>query len=298
MALFDTGSDLVAYVQRRAGDILPTRSTPGTTDDRYLDAKGYVQQAYWDLCAMRPWRWCRKRVQFVSPPASEVAVLSIVGATVTLSAALAATQAGRKFYMNAESIPHRIQAHTAATAVLTLATAYTGTVGAGAATIFQDEVTVAPDILAFPRVKELHTGDDLEVVPEAELDKMAPRNILHHVRATYGAFIGPDTLRIVPHTTATRLFECAYNYRPVALTFDANVATDTPIVPQQRRITIGDYALVRLYTDKRDGRRTQAEADVSLGLQELSGTEISFGKPRTYVRPGQSIGGGTGRGRW
>src|ERR1051325_6560228 len=96
MAQFDTGSDILANVIRRAGEILPTE-TSTTGADHLIDAKLYVNEAYWDICAIKPWRWARKRDQFVSEAETTGSVTSISTTTVTLSATIATSKTGFKF---------------------------------------------------------------------------------------------------------------------------------------------------------------------------------------------------------
>src|SRR3990167_2544581 len=98
MANYDTGSDILAVLLRRAGDLLPTDTT--TTDaDHLIDAKLYINQGYWSICQMKPWRWDRKRDQFLSDASVTGTVTTISTNTVTLSATVAASKTGFKFYL-------------------------------------------------------------------------------------------------------------------------------------------------------------------------------------------------------
>ena len=212
MAELDTGQDILRALLRRAGDILPT-GTSETGADRLIDAKIYINEAHWWLCALRPWRWARKVVQVNSTAQVTGTVSTVVTTAVTLSATIATSMAGRRFMIDSDAIPHKISAHTAGTDTLTLETAYTGAATSGAFTIFLDEITVATDILSFPRIKELEFGDDLIIVPEAEfLDITNGRNVYGTTRAAYCTFISDQKIRIAPWTTDAHLFECWYNY--------------------------------------------------------------------------------------
>lgn len=280
MANFDTGQDILRNILRRGGDILPTE-TSETDADHLIDVKLYINAAYWEICALKPWRWCRRRKQFASVAETTGSVTSISGATVTLSATVATSMAGRKFYLDSDAIPHRISAHTAGTDTLTLETSYTGSEEDGTYTIFQDEIdTGQTDILAYPMIIELHWGDQLIVVPEGELLKNYPRNIFGTTRAQYAAFISDADIRIAPWTKDARLFEVIYNYRPSALTFDGDSGTDTPIVPQDSRIAIAQRALAKMYADKRDQRLELVQKEMDETLARMSATETTFGKPR------------------
>lgn len=290
MANLDTGSDLLAWFLRRCGELFPN-DTVIANADRIIDAKLHLNQQYLQVCASRPYRWARKDPprQFVSVAKQAVTMNSVSGAAVTLAATIATSQAGRKFYLEADGIPCRIDTHTAGSAVLNLVTAYPGTGTSGAAVIFMDEITVASDILAFPVIRELHTGDDLEVIPEEEFSRLYPRNISDRTRARHAAFVTNAKLRLGPWTTDARLFECAYNYRPTLLDFTGAAATDTPILPQEGRALPGLYALHSLMGDKRDARLVNIEKEIGRLEALLTGAEVSFAKPRTYVRPGARV---------
>lgn len=295
MAHFDTGEEILVEHLRRCGELFPTQTDADLSNaDRLLSAKLDLNQAYWNVIAAKPWRWARKdpAKQFVSIAKQAVTASSLVAATgvITLSATIAATQAGRKFYLDQDAIPHRIDSHTAGTAVLNLAAgAYTGAATSGAGTIFMDEITVATDILAFPIIKQLHTGDELLVIPEAEFIDKLGKNVDDRERAQYAAFITESKIRIGPHTTEARLFECSYNRRPDPLTFDGAASTDTPIVPREGRVIIGLFALRTLLIDKRDERYKVIQGEIDEKWALLSGTELSFAKPRTYVRRGANV---------
>lgn len=282
MANIDTGIDILGYILRRAGDILPTDAT-GTPAligaDHYIDAKLHINQAYFDICGMRRWKWARKATQFVSIAEVTGTVNTIVGATVTMSAVVTPSMAGRKFCLDSEGIPVRISAHTSGTNTLTLSNSYTGIETSGAYTIFQDEVTVATDILGFPDIVELHTGDNILVVPEAWLLQESPRNILGSTKAQYASFISNTQVRLVPWTESARLFECRYNYRPSVLDFGGSAA-DTPIVPQEHRVAIAKLALSYLYKDKRDQRFEHAEKEAAGAIQQMTTIESTFSKFR------------------
>lgn len=293
--LFDTGQLLLAHLLRRAGEILPGLEETSTAD-REIDGAMYINHSYWKVCGLHPWRFNRKSppAQFLSVAKDAVTVNSIVGATVTLSATIAATRAGRKFFLDSEGVPHRILAHTAGSAVLTLATSYSGTLTSGAGTIFQDELTVASDILAFPSITDLSTGLPLRLVSEQELRERAPRPTTSPSQtARLGAFITESVLRIAPWTDTARLFECAYNYRPDPLTFNGVEATDTPIVPRQYRAVIAWDALATLLVDRRqlDKAKAVRETEVAPLIDLMQRSSLTFSKPRVFVRPGQSIGG-------
>jgi hypothetical protein len=290
VAQLDTGQDILAHVIRRAGEILPT-DTSVANADHLIDAKLYIQSAYWDICALKPWRWARKRTQFASLASYTGTIGSISDTSVTLGSAIASSVAEYKFIADSDGIPHRISAHTAATTAVTLATSYTGDATSGNYTIFQDEITVASDIMAFPIIKELHWGDSLVVIPEGEMEKMYPRNIWGSTTSKYATFITDTKIRISPWPLEARLFECSYNYRPDPLTWDGVALTDTPIVPRDSRIAIAQRALAKIYADKRDARVEVVQAELDETLAKMSASDTTFGKPRIRPNRGSSVSG-------
>lgn len=290
MAQYDTGKDILESIMRRAGEIMPT-DVITTGSDHLIDAKLYIQGAYWDLVALKPWRWARKRVQFVSVGQVIGLATGVSGVTATLSSNIATSMAERKFYLDGDGIPFRITAHTGGTNILTLSAAYTGATVSGTFTIFQDELSVASDILAFPIVKELHWGSDLMIIPEGESEKYHPRNVFGMEHPQYVSFLTDSTIRIVPWTRDPRLFECSYNYRPDPLDFSGNAGTDTPIIPRDCRIAIMQRALSKIYSDKRDARMQLSQQELDETLAKMSAMDSTFGRPRIRMSPGLSVSG-------
>lgn len=290
MAQYDTGQDILQHILRRAGEILPT-DTSTTNADHLIDAKLYIQAAYWDICALKPWRWARKQTQFVSIAAVTGSVSSVAAATVTLSATIATTMAGRKFYFDSDGIPFRITAHTAGTGTLTLSNSYTGPSTSGTFTIFQDEITVASDVMAFPNIKEMQWGEPILVIPEGEANREYPRNIFGSPGTKYAAFITDSTIRLMPWPNDATLYECSYNYRADVLTFDGVAGTDTPIVPRDNRIAIAQRALAKIYADKRDARVQTVQQELDETLAKMSATDSTFAKPRIRPRAGSTVSG-------
>ena len=260
------------------------------------DTKIAVNESHWYLCALRPWRWAKKDppIQVASTAQVTGTVSTIAGATITLSATIATSMAGRKFYLDADAIPHRISAHTAGTAVLTLVTSYTGTNTSGTCTIFQDEITVASDILGWPDIRDLHTYSGLVMIPETEFREKARRNIVGTDAAIpkrYACFISASKIRIAPWTQSARLFECSYVYRTSPLTFDGVAGTDTPILPRERRKAIANRAMLQLFPDKRDQRIKVAADELKDMIDAMERTESGFSKLRSYIRRGQGLAG-------
>lgn len=288
-----TGQDAVAWFLRRCGQLFPNDATIADAQ-RIIDAKIHLNERYWDVCASKPYRWARRdpAKQFTSVAKQTVTATDVSTAdpaVVTLSATIATSQAGRKFYLDGDGIPHRIQAHTAGTASLTLVTAYTGTLTSGSGVIYQDELTIAADILAYPLIYDMHgNAPDVQIIDEAYFLELRGRNVKDGAYARYVTFISDGKVRIGPHTTARRLFECAYNYRPDPLTFDGT-ATDVPIIPLQARTLPALFALRDLMVDRRDERVKLIQGEIEEKAALVSGTEITLAKPRGHVPPGKRV---------
>lgn len=293
---YETGAAILAAVLRRAGEVLPTVAAGHAdiaTSDRLIDARLAINQAYWEICGLRAWRWTRARLQFATPGSLAVTVTSVSGVTVELPTGLPATQAGAKLLLGSDDIPHRIAVHTAGSRFLTLEAPYTGTATGGAGTIFRDEVALpVTDLLGSPSLASLDAASTVTLIPEAELREMAPRNTLglEFSGRRYAAFVDDHTLWFVPWTPTPRLFELAYNRRPAPLTFDG-LPSDVPLVPRDSRVVIADRALERLLPDKRDARGQAIGAFTSDTYNRLLSRELAFRRPRQYVPPGRSIAG-------
>lgn len=292
MANFELGKDLLLLVQQRLGDQVVTETEPKADGDFYLRAQQEINQAYREIAGLRPWRWAQVRRQFVSEAEHIGTVASVSGSIITLEDAPADSKTGFKFMFDREAVPHRIELHNAGEETLALQTPYAGDETSGPYTIFQDEITVADDVLAHLTVKELHTGDELRACPEAELDYLRPRNTLGHDFAWRYAQLTPSVIRISPWTIQARLFEARYNVVPDALTFDGVAETDTPLLPVQYRVMLAHRALEVLYPDKRDARVTIAQQQTQDLLKQMERTEVVAQKAQRYVKAAR---GGWGR---
>lgn len=292
MADFNTGQEILEHVIRRAGEILPTETSTASAD-HLIDAKLYINEAYKDICALKPWRWARTSKQFNSVAQQEISVTSISTTTVNLSTSISDSMTGRRMFLNSDGIPHRILSHTAATSTLTLESAYTGESTADDGIIYQDTLDICTDFLAFPTVRQLDWGDELTLIQETELFRMYPRNIYGSFRARYGAFLFADEtlrIRIAPWTTDAHLFEITYNYRPDSLTFNSDSTTDVPILPVDSRSAIAHRALVKIFADKRDQRVEIAQREFSEQIDKMSSVETSANKPRLVPGIRSSVG--------
>jgi len=290
--VLETGSEILLHALRRVGDILPT-ATSIAKANRATDARLIVNEKYRWLCGLRPWRWARRTTQIVTTGQITGSILAIEGNAVTLDGRLLNSVATRKLLHDSDGIPHRISRHVAGTDTLFLETTYTGGSTTGSFTIYADEVLAPDDILAWPNLQELDTGDELLVITEAEFRTRYPRNISPGI-PRYGTFLsraGVDYLRLAPWPECPLLLELAYNVRPPALDFTGDADTDTPRMPIECRPLIAAAVMPELLFDKRDPRRVEALAKVERDMLAARAQDAGFRKVRAWVPVGQRVSG-------
>jgi hypothetical protein len=140
------GKDILQAVLLNGGD------SSSVTGDYATDCQRYIRETYWSLLGHERWPWALSPTPGIITTLAkqDVTVLSISAATpaiVTLSATIATTQLGMKFYLEGEQSIYRVAAHTAATATLTLDAKYVETNTAGAAVLYQDEYNYPSTLL-------------------------------------------------------------------------------------------------------------------------------------------------------
>jgi len=133
-----TGRDILQAVLLNGGD------SSSVTGDYATDSKRYIRETYWSLLGHERWPWALSPTPGIITTLAkqDITVSSISAATpaiVTLSATIATSQAGMKFYLEGEQSVYRVAAHTGGTATLTLDAKYVETNTAGAAVLYQDE---------------------------------------------------------------------------------------------------------------------------------------------------------------
>ena len=141
-----SGQDILQSV------LLDAAESSSVTGDYATDTKRYVRETYWSLLGTERWPWALSPTKGIitTLPKQDVTVLSISSATpaiVTLSAVIANTQVGMKFYLDGNQAVYRIAAHTAGTATLTLDAKYVETETSGSAVLYQDEYELPSTIL-------------------------------------------------------------------------------------------------------------------------------------------------------
>lgn len=296
MALEDFiyGLDLLYYVLKSGGQ------SASTTDDYVADAKAAIRKEYWQILCMEPWNFALAATPGVitTVASQNVTVLSIAGATVTLSANIAATQAGRKFYLNSNQAFYRISAHTAGTATLTLDATYVEDETAGPAVIFQDEYALSSSCM------RLWGPLNLRGQFEGEIDLMGAKEF----KAEYGDSrvsgigiteaateirqdsSGNPQIQIAPWSEDRINIE--YDYTEFHnLDFTGAGSGDTPKLRREDRWIIGERALWTLFRNKDDQIADSAWKRSEEGLMGLRDKHLPKGRKRLWARSGNSLSG-------
>lgn len=292
-----TGEDLLLYTLAHGGQSVDSADTYA------LLVKSAIHQAYWSILGWKEFPFARANAPKVVTTAAKLSpvVSSISGTTVTLSAAITASQAGKKFYLDGNQSAYRISAHTGSTATLTLDATYVETQTSGPATIYQDEYALATDVIVphGPLWLRGQFEGTIDLIEEGEFRAHYGRNSGYTAGIVEAAAIirystsAGDTsplIQIAPWTEDQVNIEYEYADRDV-LTFDGVAATDTPKVPREYRWLIAEWALWLLFRKKSDDSIAPTTENISAGLRMLEDRYCSrSSRPRFYTRPRYSLG--------
>lgn len=294
MALEDliSGKDLLFYVLGFAGQ------SKSTTDDYADQAKAAIRANYWELLCLEKWPFAMAASPGVVTTVAKqaVTVSSISGITVTLSATIATSMAGRKFFVDSNQAVYRISAHTAGTATLTLDATYVETETSGAGTIYQDEYALNSNCM------KPWSPMNLRGQFEGEIDIINPNEF----KAKYGSSRTSSTgytedativrndssgnmqIQIAPWSEDRINIE--YDYTEFAnLDFSGAGAGDTPKPRQEDRWVIAEFALWTIFRNKDDNLADSAFIRANKKLEEMKGRLIPYGRPKVWVRSKNSL---------
>lgn len=294
-----TGKDLAEYALAQA-----SQTASISSDDYGTLVKPAIHQAYWTLLGLRDWPFARAETPKVVSTVAKTTgtVSSISGATVTLSATIAATQAGKKFYIDANQAVYRISAHTAGTATLTLDATYVEDATTGAFTIYQDEYSLATDVIVpyGPFALRGQYEGDIDLMDRQEFRARYGNNpgqtlgLIEAVSIIRYSFDDADQapmIQVAPWSETAVNLEYEYAERHV-LTFDAVASTDTPKVPREYRWVVGEWALWLLFRKKADDGLVPTDRNIQAGLMAMTDRYRSqANRPRFYTRPRFTLGG-------
>jgi len=256
--------------------------------------RGYIQKAYYDFLLMHPWLFALKDPPGIINTLAEVTGTATTvtkgSATVTLSAVIAATMAGRKFYIDAEQIPYRILTHVAGTATLVLDATYKEVdVSSGAFTIFENEYTLATDCLTpwFFRFRD-SASTPLDFLGRGEMDERFGTDVGNCDSVYHIALVKNNKVRIKPWTDEAQTIEYDYTARPDPLTFDST-ATDTLVLPADVAPIIADLVLLSFYLDFGDAKAVNFSKDIDRRLNNIKDVYLAKLKPRVWIKAGRRL---------
>jgi hypothetical protein len=284
--MYETGKDLLAFVLRRAGEILPTadRDSPLIGQADYLiAAREYIDDAHREVVGLRAWTWGRSVRQLAVPPAQPVQA-TLSGTTVTLTPA---PTLSTPYFLALDGEPTLWRVVSPGQ----LEVPYTGTSPGGPAWVFPAGLALPEDYVGFPYYYDSDGRRWVPIRPYADYGAEGALRFqlgsgLHEVRV-----VGQRQLLVLPVSEAPRTLVVAYARRPAPLSFDGDPVTDTPMLPLDSRILLGTRALERLFLDKRDARAQGAQAESRDHFARLMSLEVAQTRPRLYVPKGHRIAG-------
>jgi hypothetical protein len=301
MALEDlkTGLDLFDYVLSFGGQ------AGGVNDDYATHVKAAIRQAYWDFLQKHSWWFARAaRPLTLSIQAKQkVTVQAIAGNVVTLTAALATSQADKKLALESNGVPYIITTHVAGTNQLTLDAAYVETPSAGAAVIFQDEYVLPATCLKpwGPLKSRGLYEHHVDLLLEREwkhrydwkiLAGVGPVESAYVVRGKVDATTGliAPVVRVAPWGDVAMVLEGEYTEFH-DLDFSGNAASDSPKLPRPDRWVLGERALFTLWRNKNNTLADSAELRAQRKEDEMERVHLGMAsRDNLYVRHQHSVG--------
>ena len=291
---YQTGADILQDVLFRAGELTALSGSPVSN---YLPiAQTFVQRCYYDVLTSSPWPWALSSppgVLTINPQITGTGTFTIGSTAVTLDAQASSNSlVGWWIWESDDEIPYRIISNSAGSTSIGIDAAYTGpTAGDNNYVIFQDEYQLPnPCLRLWNAWLRDEPAIDVEVITQAEMQDRFPDRY-NGEYPMYVSLVRDNILRIVPWPELTAVtLEYEYTVMPTTdLTFDFNLVTDIPVVPQWDRHVIADAALVLLYDLKNDTRAADITALVSNKMNLMSNIYMPMGKTRFFSRPGQGL---------
>ncbi|MFQ5485145.1 MAG: hypothetical protein ACE5DO_07410 [Desulfobacterales bacterium] len=297
MALEDqtTGQDLLFYCLKFAGQ------SASTTDDYASDAKAAIRSNYWELLNKEPWPFALSSVPGVVTTVAEVKATaqSISSKTVTLSASISTSMAGRKMYMDGNQSMYRITAHTAGTNILTLDADYVDSETAGNITIYNDEYSLHANAMQVwgPFNLRGQFEREIDLINYNEFKAMYGYSRVTATGLTESATIirndssGNMQIQIAPWSTDRINIE--YDYTEFHdLDFTGSGVGDTPKLRREDRWIIAEFALWTLFRNKDDVLADSAWKRAEKGLERMVSKHLrKASKPRMWTRQRNSLSG-------
>lgn len=291
---FRTGQDVFNAVMRQAGQ------TQSLTDQYAQDVRIAIMQEYKSILARERWYWAKAPRPGVLTTVSRIqSSCTIAGATVTLGSSQATSLAGRKFYLDSNLAFYRIIAHTAGTPTLTLDATYVETQSAGRCTVYQDEYSLAADVLNpwSPFHIRGQWERDVDLIEEKKFRALYGWSTTTAISIPEAAtLIRTDVnqipvIQLAPWTTSAINLEYDYVAIPETLTFDGDAGTDTPTIPEPFRWVLYQRALSQLYATKNDDLSERAWKRAEVGIGEMIDVYMSQStENQFFCRPRHGLG--------
>jgi hypothetical protein len=295
-----TGLDILHAVQ---SDCSEAESASGNYGS---DVKRYVRQAYWRLLGWARWPWALSpSLGLITTEAKEdVSVTSISSASpavVTLSATIATSQAGKKFYVEGNQSVYRISLHTAGTNELTLDAKYVETETAGSAVIFQDEYNLTSTMLKIwdPLYVRGTRYDEIRLIDKKLFEQRYGRGswslgfgVIESACevAPAPAPSGGDILRVLRFAPwSEEALNIEFDYATFHnIDFSGDTATDTPRIPREHRSVLVHLAAYELFVNKDDAKADQAMTKAVQQISDMIELYIPNHGGQLHVQPKHS----------
>lgn len=282
---FKTGLDLLQFALKTASE------KPLVTSAYAEEVKSAIRSAYWSVLTAEPWQWAvEERYINLVPPVSAT-VVSIVGATVTLSASVTPTLVGRQFVLDSDSSysPYRVLTHTPGTATLTIDSTYPVTTGSpttGACQFYKSDYDTGTDVMAIWGPLKIRgpasaymRKNAIDLLERKEFDRRyfgraIFRGNNYPEACTEIGFVSPtDEKRVLrfapmPENAASLVVDVT----PFQdLDFSGTAATDTPIMRREFRPMLAYAAIGDLLSLKDDGKASFYTGKANAMMEQMKG---------------------------
>lgn len=249
--------------------VLEELKIPATDTTTLARVKRNINEVYVnEIAPFARWPWLRKRKDIVHQKYYNTGTATVTedSATVTISSSITASKAGYFFALDGYSEIYLISAHTAATATLTLSSAYTGVSGSALSyKIWTDRVALPINYRETEDMKHDWMSRPMTGVGSQKLDELSQPDFRMEDRPRYYStddFLDPstsaDTETESDRYRQVRIWPALYN-RNTTLHVTAiqevtalDAAGDEPLMPIEDRIVLKYGALKQSWIRERN----------------------------------------------
>lgn len=297
MSYLATGEDLKNYALFRVGEAADSAKWQA-------QAKTYVMDALNDVHRSAPFYFVLS-----NPPGVIELIASVSQTVITIgsnkvwqfSVAPGVSYAGRKIYLDDDQVVYRILSHTSGFSTFEVDAQWAeGTPSSGlskTATIFQDEYSLAANCLRpWDGWVRNRPSETVNFITGRESNTRYPSRNGYTTKWTYtasliqGAANAVQQVRVIPWPVEQMTWEYQYSMRAPQLTFDGVAATDTPLLPTQDLLVVGDRAAFYLAVDKNDDRANGYLEQSDRRLHDMVETYLPMQRPRFVPAHGSNLG--------